>query len=117
MEEKREGSNPSRESHDSDVEANQEFVPISTRPVSRVTSTQQVVRRTTTRASSRYHGGNDGYSVFEESDQDLEREESAEQAFEVQWEGGDADPLNPRRMSRLRKWLIVLVISASSLCV
>jgi hypothetical protein len=35
----------------------------------------------------------------------------------VSWDGGDADPLNPRSMSKLRRWIIVLICSASSLCV
>ncbi len=37
-------------------------------------------------------------------------------AFEVRWEGGD-DPANPRSLSTLRKWIVVLILSVSSLCV
>ena len=40
----------------------------------------------------------------------------SEKAFEVQWDG-DNDPMNPRSMGRARKWVIVLIVSASSLCV
>ena len=40
----------------------------------------------------------------------------SEKHFEVGWDGED-DPLNPRSMSTGRKWLIVLIVSASSLCV
>ena len=36
--------------------------------------------------------------------------------FEVQW-NGDHDPMNPRNMSKARKWIIVLVVCMSSLCV
>lgn len=43
-------------------------------------------------------------------------EESSEKQFEVQWDG-DSDPSNPRSRSRSRKWLIVLIVSSSSLCV
>jgi hypothetical protein len=34
----------------------------------------------------------------------------------VSWDG-DADPMNPRSMSMLRRWSIVLICAASSLCV
>lgn len=37
--------------------------------------------------------------------------------YEVRWEGGDSDPLNPRSMSLLRKWVIVGITSFGSLCV
>ena len=37
--------------------------------------------------------------------------------FEVHWEGGDSDPLNPRSMTMARKWVVVIVVSTSSLCV
>ena len=39
-----------------------------------------------------------------------------EQPYLVTWDG-DADPENPRSMSKLRRWAIVLICSASSLCV
>lgn len=34
----------------------------------------------------------------------------------VDWDGDD-DPMNPRSMKHGRKWLVVLIVSASSLCV
>jgi hypothetical protein len=37
--------------------------------------------------------------------------------YEVHCEGGDDDPLNPMSMSKARKWVIVVIVSASSLCV
>jgi hypothetical protein len=37
--------------------------------------------------------------------------------FEVHWDGGDNDPMNPRSLSMAKKWVIVLIVSASSLCV
>lgn len=39
-----------------------------------------------------------------------------EKEFEVTWDGDD-DPMNPRSMAYARKWIIVIIISASSLCV
>lgn len=38
-------------------------------------------------------------------------------SFEVHWDEGDSDPLNPRSLSYARKWLIFLVVSVSALCV
>lgn len=40
-----------------------------------------------------------------------------EKEFEVTWDGGDDDPMNPRSMAYARKWIIVIIVSASSLCV
>ncbi|CAD0087715.1 unnamed protein product [Aureobasidium vineae] len=39
-----------------------------------------------------------------------------EKEFEVTWDGDD-DPMNPRSMPYVRKWIIVIIVSASSLCV
>ncbi|EFQ90423.1 hypothetical protein PTT_12998 [Pyrenophora teres f. teres 0-1] len=39
-----------------------------------------------------------------------------EQPYLVAWDG-DADPENPRSMSKLRRWAIVLICATSSLCV
>ncbi|KAI5255249.1 MFS general substrate transporter [Aureobasidium subglaciale] len=39
-----------------------------------------------------------------------------EKEFEVTWDGDD-DPMNPRSMPYARKWIIVIIVSASSLCV
>ena len=39
-----------------------------------------------------------------------------EKQFEVRWEAGN-DPMDPRSMSKPRKWLVVLIVSMSSLCV
>jgi hypothetical protein len=103
-----------------DPEANG-FAPIATRGSTR--SGHLAVSRTTTRGSTRRYGGQDGYSIFSSEEDELQEsgsdhEEIDEQAkYEVTWDGGDADPLNPRRFGHLRKWWIVLVLSASSLCV
>lgn len=43
-------------------------------------------------------------------------EKDAEKRVMVTWEGDD-DPMNPRSMSKARKWLVVIIVSASSLCV
>lgn len=49
---------------------------------------------------------------------DVERDTPIEyDPFEVHWDWGRADPLNPRSLSYARKWLILLVVSVSALCV
>ena len=49
---------------------------------------------------------------------DAERGRSIEKdSFEVHWDGGDADPLNPRSLSYTRKWLILGIVALSALCV
>jgi hypothetical protein len=68
--------------------------------------------------SHRSYAASDGYTCFPEQDErpNISSGGTAEDAFLVQWDG-DADPLNPRSMTKLRRWLIVLIISSSSLCV
>lgn len=75
--------------------------------------------RTTRSHQSR--AGGDGYTCFDAEPEPARPNNSkpgvvTEQPFLVTWDG-DADPLNPRSMSKLRRWLIVLICSASSLCV
>ena len=55
---------------------------------------------------------NNGYGCDEESE-----DSAGADPFEVHWEGGDSDPMNPRSQPLARKWLIVLIVSASSMCV
>ena len=43
--------------------------------------------------------------------------EAEKDAFEVDWDGGDSDPLCPRSFSKARKWLITFIVSHVSLCV
>ncbi len=37
--------------------------------------------------------------------------------FEVGWDDGDNDPLNPRSMPLWRKWSIIIITSFGSFCV
>ena len=88
--------------------------------------TGEASHRTTSRSkplslhSSRSYGGGDGYGCMTEDeragDQEQNQPPDPEKEFEVHWDG-DNDPMNPRSMSKPRKWVIVLIISASSLCV
>lgn len=60
-----------------------------------------------------------GYGCGDESDQERNWEDGPgeKDPFEVDWENGEMDPLNPRRKSMLAKWAIVMICSTSSLCV
>ena len=50
------------------------------------------------------------------SDDDPENGKSEEKQFEVKWDGPD-DPMDPKNMSRARKWTIVVIVSSGSTCV
>ncbi|KAF2837454.1 MFS general substrate transporter [Patellaria atrata CBS 101060] len=84
----------------------------------RTASRPATIRSTTSRTSRSYAGG-DGYTHFPQDDDDRvgdSCERGSEKEFEVGWDG-DSDPMNPRSMSKLRRWSIVVVVSLSSLCV
>lgn len=73
--------------------------------------------------SNQSRAGADGYTCFDEEHDDhrnrpnnSSRATADEEPFLVSWDG-DSDPLNPRSMTKLRRWAIVLIVSSSSLCV
>ena len=70
----------------------------------------------TTRSYSDGHG----YTCFSDGEEpqvpDGEQGGDPEKQFEVQWDG-DNDLMNPRSRSKPRKWLVVFMVSTSSLCV
>jgi len=77
--------------------------------------------RISTRSQQSYAGA-DGYTRFNE-DEDPTSKERAEKGADdqdseiiVTWDGDD-DPMSPRSMGLARKWSIVFILSASSLCV
>lgn len=69
---------------------------------------------------SRSFGDGHGFTCFRDDEPDVDgaapHGQAEETEFEVQWEG-EKDPANPRSMSRLRKWVIVIIVSSSSACV
>lgn len=82
--------------------------------------------RSSARSVKSYKSHTDGYSHFNEAN-DEEKQQRAdddangaqqnpEKEFEVSFDG-DADPYNPKNRPYLRKWLIVVIVSSSSLCV
>jgi hypothetical protein len=76
--------------------------------------------RTRSRASgnlSRCQSQN-GYSCNPYQKPDDDDDDAPEKdPFEVGWENGDSDPWCPRKFVKLRKWLIVFIVSSASLCV
>lgn len=100
-----------------------EFTPINT-PVA-LSRPQSHARNTSFRRSLSRTRSNNGYGCDEDRNSAEEGEvadveaggQSEKDPFEVRWDGGDSDPMCPRSMSMARKWLIVIIVSASSLCV
>lgn len=69
--------------------------------------------------SHRSYAAGDGYTCFSEPDEQPNISGSGAveaDPFLVTWDG-DSDPMNPRSMTKLRRWTIVLIVAASSLCV
>lgn len=59
-----------------------------------------------------------GYGCDDDQEQeDIERAGGDKDEFEVTWENGDLDPLNPRSLGLAKKWSIVIIVSMASLCV
>ena len=86
-------------------------------------SSKEIVSRASTRLYPPSRSLSDGYGrCVSLEDEDGHRalpddsEQDPEKAYEVKWDG-DHDPMNPRSIGTLRKWLIVIIVSASSLCV
>lgn len=101
-----------------------DFAPISTTASKAASRSNSHARNrpNSLRSLSRVRSNN-GYGCDEtpgSSQEDVANVEAAEQEkdpWEVRWDGGDNDPANPRSMSMGRRWVIVLIVSASSLCV
>lgn len=51
----------------------------------------------------------------EETTKDAEKGQDLNEQFEVRFDG-DSDPMNPRSLSKTRKWVIVVIVSAGSTC-
>lgn len=84
---------------------------------------------TRSRSSQRSYAGADGYTHFEHEEEEEEEQRrhdsplggpaAEEKAFEVAWDGVQ-DPMNPKGDawgSILRKWSIVCILAAASMCV
>ena len=98
-----------------------EFAPINGPSQTRSRNNSLARAPTSLRSVSRTRSNN-GYGCgpdnSEESGGDVEGDAQAEKdPYEVRWDGGDNDPMNPRSMAFARKWVVVIIVSASSLCV
>lgn len=88
-------------------------------PIQSATRPSLSRRSSATRTLSRVLSQN-GYScsnVGSEEDEPQPAEEPEKDPFEVGFEGGDADPMCPRSFNKLRKWIIVVIVSQASFCV
>ena len=102
-------------------QASKEFAPINGPSQTRSRSNSLARAPTSMRSVSRTRSNN-GYGCgpddSEESSGDVEQGAQTEKdPYEVRWDGGDNDPMNPRSMAFARKWVVVIIVSASSLCV
>lgn len=97
-------------------------------PIRAAEGTSRAAARTSSRVSARTSRSlsrarsNNGYGVDEEdpahdTEASTEGELPEKDPFEVGWDGGDNDPMCPRRFPALRKWAIVGIVSFASLCV
>jgi len=82
------------------------------KPGSRATSARSISR---TRSQNGY--GCDDDSDCEPAAADEEQGEEEKDPFEVGWDDGENDPLNPRSKTKARKWVIVSICSFAAFCV
>lgn len=102
-------------------ELDRTFAPINASVATNNERSQKLQRqRTTSSTIERSWSLNDGYSCHtadeeagEKSDQPGEAADGDE--FVVGWD--ENDPMNPRNMNTLRRWLVVVIVSSGSLCV
>ncbi|KAK5701999.1 hypothetical protein LTR97_004817 [Elasticomyces elasticus] len=71
--------------------------------------------QSTNRSVRSHHSYTDGYSHFGQ-DEDEKTSVDPAASHEVQFDG-DADPYSPKNRSLVSKWLIVIILAASSMCV
>lgn len=85
---------------------------------SQITNLSSNARATSSRSLERSWSLNDGTSLAGDEGR-AERissdEENAGENFMVGWDENDA--LNPRNMSKARRWMVVIIVSMGSLCV
>jgi len=117
MEEKHDGSTlaPTDRSESESLSRTKEFEPIATsaKPSNRPGS--QSLNRTTSLQNIARTRSQNGYGCDDEETDDLEQATSRD-PFEVKWDG-ENDPMNPRSWKTSRKWIVVIIVSASSICV
>ncbi|KAJ5653613.1 hypothetical protein N7490_000616 [Penicillium lividum] len=82
---------------------------------------KRLSRRSRSRSQSleRSWSLNDGVSIgseeFEGEANEAGQDEDEDREYTVRWD--ENDPMNPRNMSKARRWMIVIIVSSGSLCV
>lgn len=109
-------------SDDTEKSAQEDWAPI--RPQesrSRDARSKPASRALSIRSISRTRSHNyfscDEHDDNDEGDGDAEKGAAEKDPFEVGWENGGKDPLNPRNKRKITKWAIVLICSLASFCV
>ena len=102
-----------------DEESKTSIKGIATAPQHHVQQQLDVNNDTSSRPNSQVqseHACSDSNTEVEAPSKREDNGQDARKTFEVQWDGAD-DPTDPKNMSKLRKWIIVLILSAGSTCV
>lgn len=95
----------------------QEFEAIRTPRRQTAPSGLRPLQEVRSRSSARSHKSYDGYTVDRDDDEkDTSDPSNPERKFEVAFDG-EKDPFNPRNRPIWRKWLVVIIVANSSLCV
>ncbi|MCJ1351001.1 MAG: hypothetical protein MMC33_000983 [Icmadophila ericetorum] len=108
------------QTQEDEAPAEKQYLPIKNQETSQ-DSPQQPQRPRSHHSLARSYSDGTGFhrASIEEVDMaagDTANPTDPEKQFEVRWDG-ENDPRNPRSMSNPRKWLVVLIVSMSSLCV
>lgn len=92
----------------------------------RPTQSRSIVARTASRGSrplslhrtrsQNGYGCDDNQSVDNDA-ADVEQGNEEKDPYEVGWEDGENDPMNPKNKKKAMKWVIVLICATASLCV
>jgi hypothetical protein len=103
-----------------DEELDRTFAPINAPVVTNERSQKLQRQRTASSTISRNLSLNDGYSCHTADEEAGEKDNQPGEAadgdeYVVGWD--ENDPMNPRNMNTLRRWLIVIIVSSGSLCV
>lgn len=103
---------------DTAFETNQLKSPSETHPLSTMSTQRSRSRPRSTLSHRSYVDGHSTYFSYDEDRQESHTgpANDSEKDFEVRWDGND-DPMNPRNMHKIKRWMIVIIVSMSSLCV
>ncbi|KAF7858804.1 hypothetical protein EAF04_008847 [Stromatinia cepivora] len=115
---------PTSASEDSNTttEHGMDFAPIKATPtdipISRMNTKGSRANSLARTRSSNGFGCDDPDNTWDGSAGEIGGQEADEKdPFEVRFDRGDSDPMCPRSMAHGRKWLVVIIVSASSFCV